>query len=52
MGSIIGVRNLFGMLGIGSFNKPGFTAAARIRGEGLCYKGAANIVPDTFLPFL
>ena len=43
---------MFGILGIGSLSKPGLTAAARIRGEGLCYKGAANIVPETFLPFL
>jgi hypothetical protein len=47
----MGVKNLLGILGMGSFNKPGFTAAARIRGEGLFYRGAAKIVPDTFFPF-
>ena len=48
----MGVKNLFGMLGMGNFNKPGLTAAARMRGDGLYYKGAAKIVPDTFFPFL
>jgi hypothetical protein len=49
-GSIIGVKNLFGILGIGIFRRPGLTAAARKRGEGFLLSGGANTEPETFRP--
>lgn len=47
--SIIGVKNLEGILGAETFSKPGFTAAALSLGD-YCLVGALITGPELFLP--
>ncbi len=47
---MIGVKNLLGMLGIGTLRRPGLTAAARRRGDGFLFRGGAKTDPEMFRP--